>query len=27
MHLRLDREKIPLGIPRHEVQLHGESTD
>ena len=25
--LRLDREKIPLGIPRHEVQLHGESTD
>jgi small conductance mechanosensitive channel len=25
--LRLDREKIPLGIPRHEVQLHGESSD
>ena len=25
--LRLDREKIPLGIPRHEVQLHGDSTD
>jgi len=25
--LRLDREKIPLGIRRHEVQLHGESTD
>jgi small conductance mechanosensitive channel len=22
--LRLDREQIPLGIPRHEVQLHGE---
>jgi small conductance mechanosensitive channel len=25
--LRLDREKIPLGIPRHEVQLHGETPD
>jgi small conductance mechanosensitive channel len=25
--LRLDREKIPLGIPRHEVQLHGEASD
>jgi len=25
--LRLDREKIPLGIRRHEVRLHGESTD
>jgi small conductance mechanosensitive channel len=25
--LRLDREGIPLGIPRHEVRLHGESSD
>jgi small conductance mechanosensitive channel len=25
--LRLDREGIPLGIPRHEVLLHGESSD
>ncbi len=25
--LRLDRERIPLGISRHEVQLHGDSTD
>jgi small conductance mechanosensitive channel len=25
--LRLDREKIPLGVPRREVQLHGEASD
>ncbi len=25
--LRLDREKIPLGIPQHEVRLHPQSTD
>jgi small conductance mechanosensitive channel len=25
--LRLDREGIPMGIPRHEVQLHGERSD
>jgi small conductance mechanosensitive channel len=24
--LRLDREEIPMGIPRHDVQLHGETT-
>jgi small-conductance mechanosensitive channel len=24
--LRLDREQLPLGIPRHDVQLHGEPT-
>jgi small conductance mechanosensitive channel len=25
--LRLEREQLPLGIPRHDVQLHGEPSD
>jgi small conductance mechanosensitive channel len=25
--LRLDREKIPLGVPRHDVRLHSEASD